>query len=307
MPSCLKKLFVATIEIVDQSIPQITHEALYSLYRDYADQLIKCEALVDAPYLLSVDISYNNLPINVSVEFHEGKYRYFSPDDGGWVEADADDLKVYEASLDWILQRIYVGFGIDPKHKWTFILDQFIWNLGIVRLERIKTPIIIARTITDGNIYRSLEQFLNSQNSNIPILVLALEKLPPYYKLSAPHVVISIYNIIVQDESDMLSFDKPLILEKMGKKVRKEGFSDGYRSANIKSKFYTFSKKQAEAVEFIDQFGGKPVHQDEIMAAISPNSSNNKLFFLFRSKKGMHPAWGVIIITDGQGNYWLEY
>ncbi len=95
-----------------------------------------------------------------------------------------------------------------------------------------------------------------------------------------------------------------VMAERMGSSINQEGFSNGYRTAHINGKDYTFTKTQAEALEIMYQ-AGKPMHQSEILAQTS--SQQERLDAVFRSRSKPHPAWGVLIKGDGSGNFQLEY
>jgi hypothetical protein len=154
--------------------------------------------------------------------------------------------------------------------------------------------------------YFALERYLYAQKSTKPILVISLAHLPPYFRLPAPHVVLTVYDLMIHDQSHALAFDIELILERMGKLNKRAIFSDGYRSALINGVAYIFTKKQAEVVEELYK-AGKPMHQDEIMAIVSPDASYNRIVSIFRANGKMHPAWGIVIKHDHKGYYWIEY
>ena len=105
-------------------------------------------------------------------------------------------------------------------------------------------------------------------------------------------------------ESPDFKINTRMLAGKMGGSVDQDGFGSGYRNLVWNGTKYDFTKKQAEAVEYMHNAGG-PRHQDEILAEI--NSSQDKLLRVFRSRGKRHQAWGEVIKNDGKGNYWLEY
>ena len=292
---------------IAENHPSIRAKPLLIRYKKYLiDQLVSCGALQKAPYLFNIDRrgKDGNLEYK-SVTCINGKCSYTS--EGKTFDVDEIKMRVYAASLDWLLKSLLYGLGLSTKHKCIPILDEFIWNLGMVKLHQHKVPVVIVRDIIGDSIYISLEQYLKSQKSTTPILVITLiRELPPFLRLPPPHVLIKIRDLIVHDENDKLSFDIDLILEKMGKTIKKEGFSDGYRNAYFNGVDYVFSKIQAEVLELLDKAVGKRMHQDEIMSRITTNSSNTRLVSLFQSKGKMHSAWGIIIKHDSKGFYWVE-
>ncbi len=199
-----------------------------------------------------------------------------------------------------------VHICIETNYKYKVVLDSFIWSFGNLQVKETKISIIIVRNLKTHKIYTSLSQYLNKYHVKSSVLVLAVDShLPEYFSLPSRNKFLTIKEILLDNVKDV-SFDTDLILEIMGRSIQQEGFSDGYRSAYIKGVKYKFSKKQAEVLELLHKTG-KPMHQDEIMAIISPNSNYTRLALVFRVKEGIHPAFGTIIKTDGKGYYWLDY
>ena len=301
-----KELFAIAIKIADQTIPHIRESALYNLYRDYAERLIKEDILIKVPSLCDVDNKYENQTISVPIVQMEGRSHFFSPK-RGWTAIDEEKIRVYGLSFDWLLKRILYEFGSKTKHEYIPILDQFIWSIGNIQLKHLSVPIIIVRCLRNDKVYNALIEYLNSQHYKISALVVALDNyLPLYLKLKFPNILVRIQDIIAYNEKDKLLFNIELIVDNIEKHLNINGFSEGYRSACINGISYVFSKKQAAALEEMDK-ANKPMHQEEITAIISPDSINSKLSSLFRSRKGKHPAWNIIIKGDGKGNYWLKY
>ncbi len=105
----------------------------------------------------------------------------------------------------------------------------------------------MVRYLRSDEVYKVLEQYLDSYHTKIPALVIALDSRPSIHlRLPSSNILMKMPEVLLHDESDNLSFNIPLILEKMGKKVRKEGFSEGYRSAYFNGVAYSFSKIQAK-------------------------------------------------------------
>ena len=302
----LKELFEIALYIADFSTPHIMAVPFLKRHEEHALQLISCGAFSETDCLKSVLKRYNQDLVFRKVKCDNAGLYYSAP---GVKRAPIDkiEITVYALSFNWMLKGILFGLGISTKHKCIPILDQFIWNLGNIKVKHLSIPIIVVRRLRIGEVYESLTKYLESKHEIIPALVIVLDsELPVHLKLSSPNILMTRQDILLHDESEVLSFDIPLILAKMDKTVRKEGFSDGYRSAYFNGVTYTFSKKQAEVIELLDK-EGKPMHQDEIMSLISTNSNNSRLASIFQSKGEMHPAWGIIIKHDSRGNYWLEY
>lgn len=267
--------------------------------------MIKCGALVETQHLHNIICLEKGKIVFKLVNFAKGGF-YYTDHNGEAILINDLGLEVYKVSLQWLLKNILYALGINVQHKCLPILEQFIWNLGNLKLRDHCIHVLVARNLADNSVYLTLERYLLAQKSGQPILVISLAHLPPYFMLPAPHIVLTVYDLMIHDQSHALAFDIELILEKMGKLNRKARFSDGYRSALINGIAYTFTKKQAEVIEELDK-AGKPMHQDEIMAIVTPDASCNRIRAIFRTNGKMHPAWNLLIKHDHRGYYWLEY
>jgi hypothetical protein len=301
----LDESFASALEIASSYYPIITATFLLERYRKHADELIKCGALKESDYLQDLFVYTGGRITSREIKLIDNVNCYFTKT-GVRREVCNSELLVYKNNFDWTLKTILYGLGIDIQHRYNCILNQFIWSFGTVYLKKYKIPLIIARCINLDEIYRVLAQYLNKHHVKTPALVLSIgSRLREYYALPGNNVCLAMQDVLINDMGK-LYYNIDLMLEKMDKDVKAEGFSDGFRSAHIKSEFYTFSKKQAEAIELMDK-SGKPMHQDEIMSIITPNSNYNRLASIFRVKDGIHKAWGTLIKTDGKGYYWLDY
>lgn len=298
-----RKLFTIATEIINKPTLGIAATVIDDLYQEHSTALLESGALVAAPPLRDIFIREDGEFVPRSVEYFEGRYRRFTK--RGWVYVEEHQLKMYNIFLEWVLKNVLYGLGLDANHKYITILDQFIWYLGNVKIRNASLHIIVVRYLRSDEVYKVLEQYLYSYHTKIPALVIALDsRLSIHLRLPSSNILMKMPEVLLHDESDDLSFNISLILEKMGKKVRKEGFSEGYRSSYFNGVAYTFSKIQAEVIELLDKTG-KRMHQDEIMSRITTNSSNTRLVSLFQSRGKMHLAWGVILKHDSKGFYWI--
>jgi hypothetical protein len=122
------------------------------------------------------------------------------------------DLKLYKVSSSWLLKNIQYCLGIYVYNKYLTILDQFIWHLGNAKLKDHCISVIVARNLANDAMYFALERYLYAQKSTKQILVISLAHLPPYFRLPAPHVVLTVYDLMIHDQSHALAFDIELIL-----------------------------------------------------------------------------------------------
>jgi|GEM_PF-1897309 len=309
MPNTTKYLgehFISALRILSYNDSKVTADFLYESFKDHADELIKCGALKQAPYLKDVYVFTGHKMAYKEVNAVNGELYY---DLGGGHRRKIDERKIgmYISVVDWSLKNILYGLGAGEDHRYNCILDNFIWSLGDIYFNQHKITIMIVRCITSDKIYQDLAQYLNKYHTKTPVLILAIERypIPKSFALPSNHVYFDIRDVLINNHRNV-SFNQDFILEKMGKKIQHEGFSDGFRSGYIKGISYTFTKKEAEVVEYLYNAGRKPVHQDEIMAVISPNSRHSTISSIFHSRNGKNPALGVIIKYDNKGYYWLD-
>jgi hypothetical protein len=302
----LKESFASALQIASSYFPSVAATFLLDRYRKHADELIKCGALKESEYLQDLFVYTGGKITSREIKLIDN-VNYYLTKTGERIEVCKSELLVYAINFDWIIKGILYGFGADAQHKYTCILDQFIWSLGNVYLKQYKIPIIIARCVTVDEIYRVLAQYLNKHHAKTPALVLVIGRsLKEYYTLPGNNVCLVMQDVLINDMGN-LYYNIDFMLEKMNKDIEQEGFSEGFRSAYFNGVAHTFTKKQAEGVEFLYNTGGRKLHQDEIMAAISPDSRNNRFSSLFRIKdRKYHPAFGTLIQTDGQGYFWLD-
>jgi hypothetical protein len=300
----LEEHFIAALEIAGNISPDITASFLWHSYREHAVKLVKCKALKKAPYLQEILVFENKRAVYKDVTTIDGVSCYYTKN-GERRFVKQSQLRMYTVCFDWLLKNILYGLDISIGHRYNCIVEDSIWNFGSVNLRKYKIPLILVRCITSSEVYKPLVQYLNKHHVKIPALVLAIDNdIPEFFALPSNNVWFGMHDLILNDMGKVY-FNIDLILEKMGKDVQQEGFSDGYRSAYIKGESYIFSKKQAEVLELLHK-ASKPMHQDEVIATVSPNANYNRISLIFSSKGKLHSAWDKIIKHDNKGYYWIE-
>jgi hypothetical protein len=304
----IEEHLINALRILSYDPPTIRATALFSIHKEHADKLIECGAIEKTAYLEDVYVfnGHSRSSSREVITINKTPYYFCS---GYLHEVDEISLRVYISVFDWSFRKILYGLGASEDHKYKSILDEFIWDFGNIYIKQHKIPVILVRCITTTEVLMALAQYLNKYHTKTPALVLIIElNLPIYFSIAGltlgKGVTIDILDIIVNDQGNVY-FNIDFILDKMGKNMQQEGFSDGYRSAYFKGQSFTFTKKESEAIEFIHK-NGNLMHQNEIMAHISPYSSQTKLSSIFRSKGKMNPAWGKFIISIGNGYYKLD-
>ena len=273
------------------------------IFRGEFDSLCGCDALVHIKNLTDIAITDGDFEFTAEIVRRDGKYMYFSPSDG-WIGVLEEDIALYKINFEWLIRQVMNALDIPNRCEAKEVLEDKIWVLGRHRIERQNIPIIITRNTIDSVVFESLKNYLNNHHkSRDPALVLAMDRhLPAHLSLPGQNVLVRFEEAMVI-ESPEFRINTRMLAGKMGGSVNQDGFGSGYRNLIWNGNRYRFTKKEAEAIEYMHNASG-PRHQDEILAEI--NSSQKKLLQIFRSKGKTNPAWGEVIKGDRKGSYWLD-
>lgn len=303
---CVKKsVFEKLLSITDSTEPYVKKSIARELFCDDFQDLLVYGILIHFKNLKDIEVVGGDHEYIAEIERRDGENVYFSPEDG-WVPVNEEDIALYKINYDWLVKQIMNALDIADRHTPKEILKEYIWALGKHRIEKQSIDVVVVRNIRNGTVMDVLIDHLNTHHkSRNPALVIALDQqIPNHLILPNQNELVRIDEAIVWDKSNF-ELNTRLLAGKMGGTISKLGFSNGYRTLNSNGVIYKFTKKQAEALEYLDNSSGKPCHQDEVLAEIRSNQS--KLLQIFRSKGIKHQAWGTIIKGDGNGNYWLDY
>ncbi|ALP54917.1 hypothetical protein Tel_16810 (plasmid) [Candidatus Tenderia electrophaga] len=272
-------------------------------FGDLFQELVESGILTHFKILKSVEVFDGDCEFFADIQRRDGKNMYFSAADG-WVAVNDEDINLYQVNFEWLLRRVMDALDIADRHTPKVILEGKIWALGQHRIEKQNTNILVVRDMKSGVVLDALKNYLKIHHkSSNPALVIALDQnLPDHLELPNQNQLGRLNEAIKWDKDDF-ELNTFLLAGKMGGSISQDGFSGGFRSLVVNGKQYQFTKKQAEAVEFLYNAGGAR-HQDEILAEI--NSTQSKLLQVFRSRGKTNQAWGEVIKNDGKGNYRLE-
>lgn len=253
--------------------------------------------------LKSIEVFDGDCEFFADIQRRDGKNMYFSAADG-WVAVNDEDINLYQVNFEWLLRKVMDALDIANRHTPKVIFEQKIWALGQHRIEKKNINILVVRDMMSSVVLDALKNYLKIHHkSSNPALVITLDQnIPDHLELSNQNQLVRLSEAIKWDKGDF-ELNTALLAGKMGGTISHDGFSAGFRNLGVNGKQYQFTKKQAEAVEFLYKESG-PRHQDEILAEI--NSTQIKLLQVFRSRGKTNKAWGEIIKSDGKGNYWLE-
>lgn len=301
-PSINSGLFKNLLEIAENSEASIVLSVARNIFCINLDLLLKGGVLNYHGNLSSIEVFDGGEQLRLDVQRRDGKNMYFSTADG-WVAVADEDISLYQLNLGWIISTIMLALDIDNRHV-KEIHPNYIWAFGEHRVEKQKISIIVVRNIKKDFVLDILNSYLDSHHpAKSPALVIALDlNVPKHLRLPNQNELISISDAMRWDKVDF-EINSQLLAQKMGGTIGKHGFSDGYRTLMLNGETYSFSKKQADALQYMHE-RGSPAHQHEILAHIE--SPSDRLISVFRSRGKAHSAWGVVIKADGKGNFWLE-
>ena len=304
MPQPGTDLFMLACQLMDLPASKITAANLKERFGvSLHEQLLSIGALKEAESNQDVDVWVEEEDRSYPVQMRHGGLQYFSPV-AGWTRANKDELLVYKVKHDWFLRVIMDALGIPANMNPQSVVDGKVWFIGSAWLNKIKTPIVFARTVTKQDVADGLFKYLEDQPVSDPVLVLTSSShIPPYFQLPGQNRMVSLEDA-VDREQERTTLKFSLLAARMGGSVERQGFSQGYRNALINGVHYEFTLLQAEIIEILDK-AGRPMHKTEIMSQTS--SEQEEVKWAFRTKGQYHPAWNVIIKNDKKGNYWLDY
>lgn len=292
------------LKVCETSEASIIEKYARTDFGDFFHELTADSALVNFKTLKVVSVPDGHDEFVAEIERRDGKNGYFSSADG-WVAVPDEDLTLYKVNFDWLMQAIMAALDIADRYKPKAVLEEYIWALGQHRIETRNTHIIVVRGLRNSTVFQELKAHLEKHHqAKTPALVITLDPLiSEHLSLPNQNKLVKLTDAIKWDK-DQFEINTALLAGTMRGNRNQEGFSSGFRSLSVNGEQYTFTPKQAEAIEFLYNAGSATRHQDEILAEI--NSSQRKLLQVFRSGGKPHKAWGVIIKFDGKGNYWLE-
>jgi hypothetical protein len=292
------------LELLECEPPEVSGAVVSDRFPAAGLRLVGCGALREVANAFTVTCRACDADHSAEVEFDASVhgYRHFCPE-AGWVKVESEDLKQYLLDVSWLLRQIARAMKIRSDVEPRCLVDDVLWDLGDAWIRKRNIAVLFGRRLNHGdNLDRAIDALTNRIGRPPGILLSTTERLSRHVRLPGRHHFLPLRDCLVVGASE-LEIDWEIIKGVTGGAVRREGFSTGYRTAFIDGVEYKFSKKQAAVVEALDNAGG-PVHKDELLAAA--DTDQTELIQVFRSKGKRHPAWGVLILHDNQGNYFLR-
>ncbi len=296
--------FDLVLELLERDPPEVSGAVVADAFPDVGRQLIDCGALRPVANATVVTCRACDADHPAELEFDAALhgYRHFCPE-AGWVKVEAEDLKQYLLDVSWLLRQIGYAMKTFPNIEPRCLVHDVLWDLGDARIGKRIGAVLFGRRLNHGeNLDRAIDALTNRIGRPPGVLLSTTDRLSRHIRLPGHHRILHVRDCVVIGALG-LEIDQEIIKGVAGGAVRREGFSTGYRTAFIDGIEYKFSKKQAAVIEALDNAGG-PIHKHELLAAADTDQTD--LIQVFRSKGQTHPAWGVLILHDNQGNYFLR-
>ena len=292
-----KESFLFACGICEQGNPSAIHDVIED-FGVVGQKLVELNAFI----ISTKDWVEDNRRNYKMVKYQNNRPGYFDKDNN-FIAVSYEAIRNYQLNLQWLINIIADNLEIAKQYPPASIVDDFLWRIGDIKL-KTEVPVFFARRLFHydifAKIYHALERI---EGINQGIILTTSASNPVGCNLPGKHKVIYIKHCLVHNNSNF-HIDKNIIKAALGQEIKREGFSNGYRSAFFNNIEYNFTKKQAAIIEALDKNGGS-MNKDELLA--EANSDQYDLFRIFRNNQGkQHPAWNVIIKSDGKGNYWLD-
>ena len=291
MTSLIKKsVFEKLLAVSEMSDAVILEKYARKDFGDDFDNLVEATALIYSRELEDILVFDGDYEYTSEIIRRNGKNMYRSSS-GTWIEAEANEINLYQVNFDWLVRQILNAFGVRDNFNPKVLLEENIWLCGQQWIEQKKKPIILVRNINNQLAFEHLTRYLKDNHTGRdPALILALNKnVPLYFHIPGYNVLLKIEDAVVI-ESEYFELNLRAISDKLGVRAMKDGFSPDFRSLRFDGEDYEFTTKESQAIEIMAR-AGKFLNSHAIMEEISPGMKS-RLRDVFKQKGKMNKAWG---------------
>ena len=248
-------------------------------------------------------------PHSVSVEYvGDGQHRAYCPD-SGYQPIRPEELRRMAVAEDWIMRTVGSNLGLNTGSQSVPAMPSTIGRIGRARFGPYVCELFFGRRLFERNRFEEAKQTISRLIGKAPGIILTTTPADLIPGEAPPRCAIVALEDVLRVSVTEVSIDEgPFYAALRGTDHRFRGngigfvFSPGYRSVVVGDQEYSFTDKQARAVEALDKArrsGNPQLHQTEIQGAANTKQRVVQLF------KG-HPAYGGLIKGDGHGYYWLD-
>jgi hypothetical protein len=221
---------------------------------------------------------------------------------GRWRPIPDHELRQYRFRPEWLLPFVSFQFGIPTAIKPRTLLEEIAWELGQTTLGKQRICVLFARRLDQADHQETLSALLKSQRRREDVVVLSSAPIASGRGQQGDRHAFVALEDCRDINSEFFRINKGVIASLLDIPIAAEGFTLGFRSSCFNGVEYTFTKTQAAVLEHLFN-AGKAVHKDELLA--QSGSAQKKIIDVFRDRKGVHPAYNVILQGDSEGFYRL--
>ena len=257
------------------------------------NKLLESNLFEDGPAVIAMPDKNGK---EIFIEYQDNEPGYF--EDKVFYKVDINSIRQYKLNIRSLIKLICKDLEIESNI--TEIIKDNFYRIGTYN----KIPLFFARRIEFSEVQSNIANSLKNLNLiNKSLILTTANNLRYGTKEIFKNRLISIRDCLLYDNKNF-HVDQDIIKSVIGINKKKNGFSNGYRTAFFDDIEYKFTKKQAAIIKTLDKHGGK-LNKYELLA--EADSEQYDLFRIFRDNKGnYHPAWNVLIKNDAKGNYWLD-
>lgn len=276
--------------------------------RDAVDALLAHGALVDVANDETILCLACDQPHTVAVEYvSAGSYRAYCPDTG-YHHVRPEILRRLAVDEDWIVTSIASRLGVRPKRP-TDRSASTVRRISRARFGPYVCELFFGRRLADKRRFEEAKRTISSLTGKAPAVLVT----------TTPHelipgdppsrcAIVQLDDVLHISSGEIGVDEAPFVAALRGDGHRFQGrgigfeFSPGFRAAVVGDQEYSFTDKQALAVEALYEAwrkGIRRLHQTEIQGQADTKQRVGQLF-------GGHPAYGALIKHDGSSYYWLD-
>lgn len=247
-------------------------------------------------------------PHIVAIEYAgDGRYRAYCPDNG-YQQVEARSLQRLAVDERWIAASIAAALGLKPKQS-TGQAAGCLVPIGRTRFGPYACTLFFARRLSEKVRFEEVKRLVPAHTGTAPAIVVTSTPLALIPGEPPRRCAFVSLQDVFSISSDKLSVDEgPFMAALRGSDHRFSSgaigfiFSPGFRSAVVGDQEYSFTDKQALAIEALYEAWQKGVgrlHKDEVQGVVDTSQRVGQLF------RG-NPAYGTLIKYDSSGYYWLD-
>lgn len=248
-------------------------------------------------------------PHPIGVEFlGEGTYRAYCPE-AGFQPIDPGLLSIFAVNLNWIADSIATSVGLSARPTRSAYCEVPLARIGRVRFGKCACEVFFACRLSDRVLFDQVRATVATLVGNAPGLILTTTHLHLIPGKPPPRCAHILLEDVLELNSGKPSFNEAPVLAAL--RGHDGAFpsagigyvvSPGFRSCVVGDQEYSFTKKQAEAIECLfvaRERGVRKTHKSEIQGELNTSQEIGQLF-------ANHAAYGELIKYDGAGFYWLD-